>query len=79
MTGNPVHFSGRERNDFIAARAPQLYYQALDQNFVNQQILERSLQTWFPAQGLRRNAMDTTLSLYQEYQKLLPETLVHAP
>ena len=42
---------------------------------MNQQILERSLQTWFPAQGLRRNAMDTTLSLYQEYQKLLPERL----
>ncbi len=91
MTGNPEHFSGRRINGMLRARAPQLYYRPLDQDFLTDKILRPHLTAMISAncrqtfaeesasgesvESLTLHALEAIKALYKNYQKLMPERL----
>ncbi|MCL6270344.1 AAA family ATPase [Sansalvadorimonas sp. 2012CJ34-2] len=74
LTGNPVHYSGRHMDSTLKKHLLTLYYRPLDQDMLAEFIIRPALPAHWP-DGLKDRGVQTILSLYRQYGKLLPDAL----
>ncbi|WOG28897.1 AAA family ATPase [Endozoicomonas sp. 8E] len=81
LTGNPIHYGGRQLDSALKEKLPRAYYPRLDQAFLRDRVVEPALlnhlQRHLPESqqinDIARIATEGVMVLWQYYQELLPE------
>ncbi|WP_448218286.1 AAA family ATPase [Endozoicomonas sp. 2B-B] len=81
LTGNPIHYGGRQLDSALKEKLPRAYYPRLDQAFLRDRVVEPALlnhlQRHLPESrqidDMARIATESVMLLWQYYQELLPE------
>ncbi|MBO9480227.1 AAA family ATPase [Salinisphaera sp. G21_0] len=80
LTGNPVHYAGRQLDPVLKEKLPGAYYLPLNRAYLRDRVVEpallRQLQRYLPepqTDDIVRSASDRMMVLWQYYPELLPE------
>ena len=74
LTGNPEHYNGRHMDSSLKKHLLTLYYRPLDQDMLAELIIRPVLPAHWP-DDLKDRGVQTILSLYRQYGRLLPDAL----